>query len=50
MASSKLQMMVLSRNQGSVGFSDAENDTVGRLFWACFLMEWYVTTRTFQAL
>lgn len=50
MASSKLQMMVLSRNQGSVGFSDAENDTVGRLFWACFLLEWYVTNRTFQAL
>lgn len=50
MASSKLQMMLLSRNQGSVGFSNAENDTIGRLFWACFLLEWYVTTRTFQAL
>ncbi|KAF5483707.1 Echinocandin B biosynthetic cluster transcription factor ecdB [Colletotrichum fructicola] len=39
MASSKLQMMVPSRNQGSVAFSNAENETVGRLFWACFLLE-----------
>lgn len=40
MASSKLQMMVPSRNQGSVAFSNPEKETVGRIFWACFLLEW----------
>ncbi|KAF9875371.1 C6 finger domain-containing protein [Colletotrichum karsti] len=39
MASSKLQMMMPSRNQGSLAFSNAENETVGRLFWVCFLLE-----------